>query len=169
MHPSSYELMRGFVAQYAGPPGQVLDVGSLDVNGTYKPLFANWQYTGLDIAPGPNVDVVSPAGKLWEFPENHFDAVISGSAFEHMTTPFQVITEIKFVLKPGGYCCLIAPASGPEHRHPVDCWRILPDGWRALAEYAHLDVIEAKSFPPAPDRRSRMWSDGWLIARKRPV
>ena len=169
MHPSSYALMQDFVDRYLGdaPEVAVLDVGSADVNGTYRPLFqkAGWRYTGLDIVPGKNVDVVA-TGTLWPFPEHHFDSVISGSAFEHMEHPWQIITEIRFVLKPGGYCCLIAPASGPEHRHPVDCWRILPDGWRSLARYAHLEVIEAKAYPPAADRLSAAWSDCRLIARR---
>jgi SAM-dependent methyltransferase len=172
MHPSSYALMQDFVDRClaAAPEVEVLDVGSADVNGTYRPLFERpgWRYTGLDIAPGPNVDVVV-AGQLWPLPEAIFDAVISGSAFEHISRLWQTITEIRFVLKPGGYCCLIAPASGPEHRHPVDCWRILPDGWRALADYAGLEVIEAKAYPPAADPLSRVWSDCRLIARRRPA
>ena len=35
-------------------PLRILDIGSLDVNGSYRDLFAAppWMYTGLDMAPG---------------------------------------------------------------------------------------------------------------------
>ncbi|MFA7044577.1 MAG: hypothetical protein WC186_09550, partial [Bacteroidales bacterium] len=36
--------------------------------------------------------------------------------------------------KKGGLVCIITPFSVPEHRYPIDCWRILPDGYRYLLE-----------------------------------
>lgn len=33
---------------------RVLDVGSLDINGSNRPFFTNCIYTGLDIGPGSN-------------------------------------------------------------------------------------------------------------------
>ena len=37
----------------------VLDIGSLDINGNNRYLFSNCTYTGVDIGQGKNVDVVS--------------------------------------------------------------------------------------------------------------
>ena len=38
---------------------KVGDFGSYNVNGTYKSIIPDkWIYTGFDILPGPNVDVV---------------------------------------------------------------------------------------------------------------
>ena len=66
MHPEALEAMTGMVDRFAQGrtavrPYQVLDVGSLDVNGTYRPLIEGrgWSYCGLDIRRGPNVDVVA--------------------------------------------------------------------------------------------------------------
>ena len=40
---------------------KVLDIGSLDINGNIKHLFSHpYYYVGLDLANGPNVDVVCP-------------------------------------------------------------------------------------------------------------
>jgi len=41
-------------------PLTIMDLGSMNVNGTYRPFFdiAPWQYTGLDIEQGDNVDIV---------------------------------------------------------------------------------------------------------------
>ena len=64
MHQSSYEKMRDFKNRYLKnlkkKPLRILDLGSQDVNGTYKPLFAEsaWTYQGLDMEPGKNVDIV---------------------------------------------------------------------------------------------------------------
>ena len=37
----------------------VLDIGSYDVNGTYRKIFNDpiYQYTGMDMSSGPNVDI----------------------------------------------------------------------------------------------------------------
>ncbi len=59
----------------------VLDIGSLDINGNNRYLFSNCTYTGVDIGAGKNVDVVS---KGHEFkPGKQYDIVISTECFEH--------------------------------------------------------------------------------------
>jgi hypothetical protein len=65
----------------------VLDVGSYDVNGSYKHIFSDnrFSYTGLDMEHGPNVDFVPQKPYHWEeLEDNAFDVVISGQAFEHI-------------------------------------------------------------------------------------
>jgi hypothetical protein len=37
---------------------RVLDIGSLDINGSVRPLFRGGTYTGIDVAAGPGVDIV---------------------------------------------------------------------------------------------------------------
>ena len=59
----------------------VLDVGSLDINGNNRYLFSSYTYTGIDIGEGKNVDVVS---KGHEYAANkEYDVVISTECFEH--------------------------------------------------------------------------------------
>ncbi|MEA4840140.1 MAG: methyltransferase domain-containing protein [Bacteroidales bacterium] len=114
---------------------EILDVGSYDVNGSYKSLFQNpnWSYCGLDIVEGPNVDIVSKG--LYDFGiDKQFDVVISGNCLEHVEAPWKWIQEVHKVVKKGGLVCIITPFSVPEHRYPIDCWRILPDGYRYLLE-----------------------------------
>jgi hypothetical protein len=56
--------MQWFVDNYASKitkdKVRVLDVGSYDVNGSYRHLFdkSKYHYTGLDMEEGPNVDIV---------------------------------------------------------------------------------------------------------------
>ncbi len=149
MHQSSYEKMQGFRDRHlAGREAEALrivDLGSQDVNGSYRELFSGcaWTYVGADASAGRNVDVVLADPDNWrELSSRSADVLISGQALEHMPHPWIAMLEIRRVLVPGGLCCLLAPAGGPEHRYPVDCWRILSDGFAALADWADLEVVE---------------------------
>jgi len=148
MHRESFELMRYFIDKYLDKNQKldVLDVGSFDVNGSYKSLFINpvWNYCGLDIVDGPNVDCVSKG--LYDFGlEKQFDIVVSGNCLEHVEAPWKWIQEVQKVTKKGGLVCIITPFSVEEHRYPVDCWRILPDGYRYLLENeGAFTVLETK-------------------------
>lgn len=154
MHQSSLDKMRAFRNEYLkGRENErltIVDLGSCDVNdsGSYKHLFdsENWNYIGVDVSPGKNVDIVLKNPYSWEEIQSNFvDVLISGQAFEHIEYFWITMLEISRVLKPDGICCIIAPSSGPEHRYPVDCWRFYPDGFRALALFAKLDVISVKT------------------------
>lgn len=107
MHVSTMKRMEWFVNHYIGEGNgaKVLDVGSYDVNGTYKELFEgkSVKYFGLDIAEGPNVDIVMETPYSWNNIEDEsFDYIISGQAFEHIEFPWLTIKEIYKKLKPGG-------------------------------------------------------------------
>jgi SAM-dependent methyltransferase len=134
MHKESYELMAGILAKVTGDNLAVLDVGSFNVNGTFRPLVedSGWQYTGLDTSAGPNVDVVALNPYLFPFPDGSFDMVISGSTMEHVQAIWRWIPELVRVLAPGGLLAIHTHWKFQEHRYPVDCWRIMPDGMRYL-------------------------------------
>lgn len=133
MHGGAIESMQRMLKRAPGWVGQVLDVGSLDVNGTYRSTIEDlgWYYIGADIQPGSNVDVVV---KPYDFPyENDtFDVVISGSTMEHVERPWIWVPELVRVLKPGGLLAILTHWQFPEHRYPVDTFRYLPDGMKVL-------------------------------------
>jgi GT2 family glycosyltransferase/2-polyprenyl-3-methyl-5-hydroxy-6-metoxy-1,4-benzoquinol methylase len=105
-----------------------------------------FSYAGLDLQPGPNVDYVPKNPYAWpELEDEYFDVIISGQAFEHKEFPWLIINEMKKKLKINGLICIVAPSRRPEHKYPVDCWRHYPDGFRALAKWAGLRVLEAKT------------------------
>lgn len=126
-------------------PGErkVLDVGSLDVNGTYRGLFSEWKtYVGLDLEAGPGVDVVAPS-LPWSLNACPFDAVISGQCLEHCERPWLLVAEMARHVRPGGRLIVIAPFIIHEHRYPIDAWRFLPDGMRILAGDAGLVTLSS--------------------------
>lgn len=164
--------MQWFKDHFVNKKDKILDVGSMDINGSYKNMFKGFDYTGLDITTGGNVNIVPDDKYNWkELATDSFDIVISGQAFEHIEYFWLTIAEMTRVLKEGGLMCIIAPRGFREHRHPVDCWRFLEDGMIALARYTSLVIVYARTdFPP------RLWQinkwikggreDSILIAQK---
>lgn len=144
MHPSSMERMKRFVELYLDKPLKILDVGAQDVNGCYRELFnkPKWEYKGLGLSPDKNIDIVVSDPYNWtEIQSNYFDVVISGQTFEHIEYPWRTMIEIKRVMKPGAICCIISPSFCGLHQYPVDTYRIMPDGYIALARYAGLEPV----------------------------
>lgn len=166
MHVSSMRLMIEFVQSLPADAQSALDVGSQDVNGCYRVHFDNTgkPYTGLDVAAGPNVDIVVADPYHWtELGERQFDVVVSGQCLEHVEYPWLTMQEMFRVMNPGGWLCVVVPSNGPEHRYPLDCYRYFPDGLAALARYARFEVTECKLFRGATYWD---WDDCRLIARK---
>lgn len=175
MHQSSVEKMIKFRDQHLSPkkkqPLRILDLGSQDVNGSYRPLFSKhpWEYIGLDMQGGDNVDIILQTPYVWnEVASGSADVLISGQAFEHIEYFWVTMLEVARVLKPNGICCILAPSSGPEHRYPLDCWRFYPDGMVSLARFAQMEVIDATTQwqDMGYTDGSDTWHDSMLICRK---
>lgn len=167
MHGSAYREMEKFARSLPDVPLMIADIGSMDVNGSYRPLFSKpkWSYTGLDIAAGSNVDVVLDGHYEWKnVKASAFDVIISGSTLEHTKYPWLVMSQIARILKPGGRMCMIAPYSWGYHEHPVDCWRIYPEGMRAIVELSGL-IVDQVYMVEAPDHNLK-YGDTIAIARK---
>jgi hypothetical protein len=78
----------------------VLDIGSLDINGNNRYLFENYDYTGIDIGEGKNVDIVCKGHEFKPNGGHQFDVVIS----------------IDNLLKSGGLFLFTCATTGrPEH------------------------------------------------------
>lgn len=121
-------------------PCTVLDVGAYNVNGTYRPLIEHmgWEYVGLDILPGPNVDIVSSDAYHFPFSDRVFDVVMSGSTMEHVERPWLWVPELARVLRPGGLLAILTHWQFAEHRYPIDTYRYLPDGMKVLFDEARV-------------------------------
>jgi hypothetical protein len=148
VHPSSMESCRRFVETYIKGGESVVDVGSYDVNGSYKELFSHCKYVGLDVAPGPNVDIVVTEDGDWcaeveRVMYYKFDIIISGQCLEHVRKPWQWIKQVESLSKPGTLLFITAPNTWGFHEYPIDCWRVFPDGLCALMEYGGFEVFEA--------------------------
>lgn len=148
MHESALEDARRFVAKYLDCTTDltIADVGSFDVNGTLRPLFADipsWTYTGFDLEPGPNVDVTLSSPYSWpEIATGSFGVVVSTQVMEHVRHPWRWLPEVARICKPGGLVYVCTPNTIEFHEYPIDCWRAWPDGLRALFEDAGLEIVD---------------------------
>lgn len=138
MHDNALVAMHEMLERAPVWATSVLDVGSLNVNGTYRSLVQcrGYGYTGLDICEGENVDIVAEP-YCYPFPDNHFDIVISGSCMEHVERPWLWIPELARVLKSGGLLAIVTHHTFPFHEHPVDCYRYFPHAFKILFDDTH--------------------------------
>jgi SAM-dependent methyltransferase len=94
---------------------KVLDVGSLDINGNNRYLFENSSYCGIDIGPGPNVDIITVAHEF-NAPNESFDMIVSTSCFEHDKYYVKTFQKIVNLLRTDGmFLFTVATTGYPEH------------------------------------------------------
>lgn len=95
---------------------KVLEVGSLDINGTVRDFFTNNKvYFGVDVGPGPGVDMVM-SGHEVPFETGYFDITVSAECFEHNPVWRETFHNMKRMTKDGGLIAFTCAGEGrPEH------------------------------------------------------
>ena len=164
MHKTAEENARRFFETYVSQNNE--NVSFLEI-GSYLSSFnirllapTESNYVGVDLGPGPGVDIVLTDPYKLPFEDNTFDYVISSSCFEHSEFFWVLFLEIMRVLKPTGLFYLNAPSNGDFHRFPVDCWRFYPDSGEALSNWAKRNnynsgVVEQYT----SNNETDIWSD----------
>src|SRR4051812_33449727 len=147
------EFVRASLAPAEVESRSVLEVGSLDVNGTVRPIVVALRpgrYVGVDLAPGPGVDEICDATELVRrFGSDVFDIVISTEMLEHVRDWRAVLSQLKRVLKPGGTLLLTTRSCGfPYHGFPEDFWRYETSDMSVLLRDFDIDKIETDSESP---------------------
>ena len=94
---------------------QVLEVGSLNINGTVRDFFSECHYVGLDVAEGKDVDVVCE-GQNFDAPSESFDVSISCECFEHNPEWVATFRNMYRITRTGGLVIMTCATTGrPEH------------------------------------------------------
>lgn len=140
---------KAWVAQYAtAAPCAVLDIGGRDINGTTRDLFPNADpYVVLDIAAGPNVDIVADAA-TWT-PDREYDIVLSTEVFEHTETWPAICATALAALSPGGlFVATMAGPGRPTHSAVDGGWTLHPG-----EHYANIHP---------DDLRQALGGQGWV-------
>ena len=90
---------------------KILEVGSLDINGSVRSFFEKCEYTGIDVGEGRGVDLVIP-GQEYDAPDSSFDTCISCECLEH--NPFWLETFINMhrLCKPSGLVIMTCATTG---------------------------------------------------------
>jgi SAM-dependent methyltransferase len=133
--------------ELAGRPA--LEVGSLDVNGSVRSLFAG-DYIGIDMRDGPGVDIVGLASDL-PFRDAAFEVVVTTETFEHDPSFWRSLDEIRRVLVRGGHLLITTRGNGfGEHFEPNDYFRFMPNARGLLLDLAGCDLVEEALDPEVP-------------------
>jgi SAM-dependent methyltransferase len=147
MHRNSLLLFDRYARPLFKDGLRVLEIGPDDHPSTYRKLVNNpsitWETVDLFSAPG----LTYQARNEYEFPVESasFDIVLSGQVIEHVRRVWVWMREVARVCRAGGHVITINPVNWPYHEHPVDCWRIYPEGMRALYEEAGLTMSMCQS------------------------
>ena len=135
------------------PPGRLLEIGSRARSGNEYRSFvpAEWEYTGLDVKTGPNVDLVGDAHELSSVVgDRRFDAVFSVSVFEHLLIPWKVILEVNRVLLDDGLLFITTHQTFPLHDQPWDFFRFSDRAWVSmLNDDTGFEIVDTALGEPA--------------------
>jgi len=106
---------------------RVLEIGSLDINGSIRPIFKPFaeKYIGIDVQEGPGVDIVASATEYMS--PGYFDVVVCCEVFEHTNDWKKIIQQSYINLRPGGiFIATMAGEGRPPHsaldENPIREW-----------------------------------------------
>lgn len=107
MHPECLRYLRQFGSMESL---SVIEIGSRDINGSARAFWPNAKWIGLDLHPGPAVDIVGNAETYQ--PESLVDLVVCCEVLEHAANWRELIASAALWLKPSGR--LIITCAGPN-------------------------------------------------------
>ena len=112
-HPQQVAYVKSIRQQYPSNfrNATVLEVGSLNINGSVRDLFKNCIYTGIDVGAGPGVDVVCD-GQKYNGPDQMYDTTISCECFEHNPFWLETFFNMWRMTKPGGLVVFTCATTG---------------------------------------------------------
>jgi SAM-dependent methyltransferase len=91
------------------------------------------EYLGVDIAAGPDVDIVADVHHLADVVgEEQFDIIIACSVFEHFKYPHLAAHQIMRTLRIGGIVFIQTHQSFPLHSAPYDYFRFSREALASL-------------------------------------
>jgi SAM-dependent methyltransferase len=145
MHENNLELFRRHGLPLIQPGMSVLEVGPEVPGGCICKAIVEQASAAYHFACIYNLETGRPGyvGMRGEYEvlseDFRFDVVFSLSVIEHVRKPWKWVPELARIVKPGGYVVFVNPVSWPYHACPVDCWRVMPEGYKALFEDSGLE------------------------------
>jgi SAM-dependent methyltransferase len=132
--------------------GRVLEIGSLDINSSIRGMFPGTEYTGIDVAPGPGVDIVRQ-GQDHDAPDGYYDAVVCCEVMEHNPHWAATFRNMSRMTRAGGLTIMTCAARGrPDHgtarTEPEASPLTVGLGW---TYYRNLEAADFEAEAPAGD------------------
>jgi SAM-dependent methyltransferase len=125
----------------------VFEIGSADINGSVRSYFQSSDYVGVDLTPGPGVDVVGQGEDVRL--NREFDIAVSTECLEHNPKYFETFENMVRHVRPGGlvlFTCATTgrPEHGTERSDPGDSPGTMVKGWNY---YKNIESEDLNGFP----------------------
>lgn len=135
------QLQKSYPYHFAN--SNVLEIGSCNWNGTARDFFTDTKsYVGVDLAPGPCVDLVCEAKKT-VFQPDQFDVLVYLSVMEHDPDWAASFEHNLQWIKAGGLIILCFGAEG-NNRHDPEPWALVPVAdFMKAAHSMPMRIVEA--------------------------
>lgn len=131
MHDAAYKWIEHHTSKLPAF-GSVVEIGSLDINGSIRPLFGDADYIGLDPQDGPGVDWVGDAAEYE--PPSPVDCVVCCEVLEHAANWRELVRKGVGWLGDDGV--MLVTCAGPGRR-PHSC----VDGGYELRDWEHYENV----------------------------
>lgn len=148
MHNNSLHLFAEIGVPYLEADTDILEIGPdwAVPGGRVRPMIegigARYHFADIKNTPG---GVFMNGDYEINSSNERYDAVVSLNVAEHVRNIWTWVKELKRITRAGGFVILVNPLSWPYHPSPYDCWRILPEGWKALFEEVGLEHVRSWS------------------------
>ena len=124
---------------------KVLEVGSLNINGSIRSLFTDCDYLGIDVGPGKDVDLVCEGQNL-DHPNESYDTVCSCECFEHNPYWVETFNNMYRMTKLGGLVFMSCATTGRQEHgttrtSPQDSPLTTGKGWDYYKNLTAEDFI----------------------------
>jgi SAM-dependent methyltransferase len=150
MHPEALRFASRVLRDVELRRGRVLEIGSRDLNGSVRCLFANAaSYTGIDLRAGAGVDIQADGATF--VPVEEPDLVVCMETLEHTDQASAIVRNAAAILRKPGGRLLVTCATHPRVPHsgidggPLKAGEfyrnVPPDELVACAEEAGLQVL----------------------------
>jgi SAM-dependent methyltransferase len=125
---------------------KMMEVGSLNINGSIREFFTNCTYVGVDVGEGNGVDLVC-GGQEVDHPDETYDTIGSCNCFEHNPHWVETFTNMYRMAKKNGLVFVSVPTTGrAEHgttaSHPQDSPLTVAIGWEYYKNLTEDDFRE---------------------------
>ena len=117
--------------------GDVVEVGSRDINGSVRALIDCKTYTGIDLAAGAGVDVVGDAFDM----RHPCDLVVCMEVLEHEPRAEALVAHMAGWLRPGGAMLVTAAGPGRADHSAHD-----GGGLRPGEHYANIEPLDLSAW-----------------------
>lgn len=157
MHPEAHAGMANMLTQLRIPRHAAwtcLDVGGRRINTSTRDLMHRASWVGLDICPGPEVDIVADAA-TW-IPDQRYQLVQSTELFEHTPDWRRIVATCARATRRYGYFLFTCASTGREP-HGADGTIKVPPG----QHYGNVPVADLRI-------EMRRWFEQYEVAYRFP-